>query len=126
MTELEPEDDAATANWGSGWQMPSNAQFAELINRSYTTSTWTTQNGVNGRMIVSKSNGKRIFLPAAGYRSDASLNDAGLYGGYWLRSLYISRSRYGYVLSVSSGDINAGYDYRFYSHSDRPVRVQTR
>lgn len=125
-TELEPEDDAATANWGSGWQMPNNAQFAELTNSSYTTTTWTTLNGVNGRMIVSKSNGRRIFLPAAGYRSDANLNDAGSYGGYWSSSLYMSRSRYGYVMSVSSGDINAGYDYRFYGHSVRPVRVQTR
>ncbi len=36
LTELQPEDDAATANWGSVWKMPSYAQFSELFNSSYT------------------------------------------------------------------------------------------
>ena len=30
LTELLPEDDAATANWGSEWQMPSDDQIDEL------------------------------------------------------------------------------------------------
>ena len=71
--ELEAEDDAATVNWGNDWQMPSEEQFAELIDTSYTTTSWTTQNGVNGRLIISKSNGNRIFLPAAGYRDETIL-----------------------------------------------------
>jgi hypothetical protein len=65
-TELEPSDDAATVNWGSGWQMPSLEQCTELINSNYTTTTRTTLNGKNGRKITSKSNGNRIFLPATG------------------------------------------------------------
>ena len=37
LTELVPEDDAATANWGSEWCMPTIEQFMELINEDYTT-----------------------------------------------------------------------------------------
>ena len=66
LTELLPEDDAATANWGSGWQMPSQAQCEELYNSNYTTIEWTTLNDVNGWKITSKRNGNSIFLPAAG------------------------------------------------------------
>ena len=32
LWELLPEDDAATVNWGSGWQTPSLAQLKELFN----------------------------------------------------------------------------------------------
>ena len=87
LTELLPEDDAATANWGSGWQMPSLAQIQELNNSSYTTTVWTQVNGVNGLKITSKSNGNSIFLPAAGLRWDDDLNGAGSNGYYWSSSL---------------------------------------
>ena len=125
-TELEPADDAATANWGSSWQMPSLAQQQELINSNYTSTTWTTQNGVYGRKITSKSNGSSIFLPAAGYRNDTSLYDAGSFGYYWSRSLNTSSSRYGYGLGFDSSDIGTYEDYRCNGRSVRPVRVQTR
>ena len=46
LTILLPEDDAATANWGSNWRMPTQEEWWEL--GSNTTHTWTTQNGVNG------------------------------------------------------------------------------
>ena len=123
-TELKPSDDAATVNWGSGWQMPSLEQFEELINSSYTTTTWTTMNGVYGRKITSKSNGNSIFLPAAGYRSDTSLNYAGGDGNYWSRSLYTSGSIYAYSLNFYSSNIYKYYNYRCWGQSVRPVRVQ--
>ena len=123
-TELETMDDAVTANWGSGWQMPSIAQCQELINSSYTTTTWTTQNGVNGRKITSKSNGNSIFLPAAGYRGDTSLSRAGSGGYYWSRSLRTDNSQYGCSLYFYSSSINPSYDGRYYGQSVRPVRVQ--
>ncbi len=124
-SELEAKDDAATVNWGTAWQMPSLLQFDELINSSYTTTTWTTLNGVYGRMIVSKSNGNRVFLPAAGIRLDASLYDAGSYGFYWSRSLRSSNSLCGYFLDFSSRYIStSSYYYRCYGQSVRPVRVK--
>lgn len=84
-TELDPEDDAATANWGSGWRMPSLTQIQELVNNC--TNEWTTKNGVNGRLFTSNINGASLFLPAAG-RYDDELRDLGTYGNYWLRTLY--------------------------------------
>lgn len=123
-TELEAMDDAATANWGSGWQMPSLAQCEELINSSYTTTTWTTQNGVNGRKITSKSNGNSVFLPAAGYRNDARLSSAGTHGSCWSRSLYTVNSQFGRYLSFNSSIIGRDGTGRCYGRSVRPVRVQ--
>lgn len=123
-TELEPSDDAATANWGSGWQMPSFEQCRELYNSSYTTTTWTTMNGKYGRKITSKSNGNSIFLPAAGYRRGTSLDSAGSFGCYWSRSLYTSNSNDAYVLFFNSRNIFTGNVSRYRGWSVRPVRVK--
>lgn len=125
---LEPADDAATANWGEAWQMPTLDQYKELINSSYTTTEWTTVNGVNGRKITSKSNLKSIFLPAAGWRYDASLGNVGSSGYYWSRSLRTSNSLYGYNLYFDSSDIyTSSYYDRCCGQSIRPVRgVYTR
>ena len=125
-TELEPSDDAATANWGSGWQMPSREQCDELINSSYTTTIWTTMNGKYGRKITSKSNGNSIFLPAAGYRSDTSFYRAGSYGGYWSRSLDTSSaySLFAYELYFNSNYICTGDNDRSSGQSVRPVCVK--
>ena len=69
--------DAATANWGSPWVMPSLDQMNELKNNC--TSEWTTENGVNGRRFTGP-NGASIFLPAAGHRWYDDLYYAGSYG----------------------------------------------
>ncbi len=103
LTELQPEDDAATANWGSGWRMPSYGQFSELFNSSYTTSEWTTLNGVYGYKVTSKSNGNSIFLPAAGYRWNDELIYAGSYGYYWSSSLDPNYGSGAYYLDFRSG-----------------------
>ena len=120
-TELEPSDDAATVSWGSGWQMPSMKQCYELYNSSYTTTTWTTINGVKGKKITSKSNGNSIFLPAAGYRRDTSLNYAGSCGSYWFST---GNSGVAFGLFFDSSSISAGYYYCYFGQSVRPVRVQ--
>ena len=80
---LQPEDDAATANWGEDWRMPTLSQWVELF--QYTTDTWTTQNGVKGRLVVA-SNGNSIFLPAAGSRYESNLDNVGNFGYYWTNS----------------------------------------
>ena len=72
--------DAARANWGGSWRMPTKAEMQELIDRCAW--TWTTQNGVKGYKVTGP-NGNSIFLPAAGDRSGSSLNYAGSDGYYW-------------------------------------------
>ena len=123
LTELLAEDDAATANWGSEWQMPSDDQIRELINSSYTTTEWTTQNGVNGYKITSKSNGNSIFLPAAGSRWGDELDSAGSIGYYWSCSLRPSYASYACYLNFYSGYRNWHGCYRYCGQSVRPVRV---
>ena len=123
-TELEPSDDAATVNWGSDWQMPSEEQFDELDNSSYITTSWTTLNGVYGTKITSKSNGNSIFFPAAGYRYDTSLSDAGSDGCYWSRSLDTYGCYYACDLLFRSYGFSYGGSSRYYGQSVRPVRVQ--
>ena len=81
---LPLSDDAARANWGGSWRMPTMAEQDEL--RKKCKWKWTTQNGVNGYKVTSKKNGNSIFLPAAGFRTDSSLG-AGRRAEYWSRSL---------------------------------------
>ena len=117
-TVLEAADDAACVNWGGNWRMPTKAEQDEL--REKCTWTWTTQNGVKGYKVTSMSNGKSIFLPAAGYRNGSSLYDAGSYGYCWSSSLdtgspYNAWDVYIYLDSVYR-DLS-----RYYGFSVRPV-----
>lgn len=120
-TELEQADDAATANWGSKWQMPSIEQFKELCNNNYTNIIYTTFNDVKGTMIVSKSNGNRIFLPAADKHSDGEMTYS--YGYYWTSTLGIGKSCYAYEIILKSSGVDWNRNYRKVGKSIRPVRV---
>ena len=62
--------DAATANWGIGWRIPTKAQCEELMDANYCTWEWIEQNG--GYLVTSKINGNYIFLPAAGHKSGST------------------------------------------------------
>lgn len=127
LTELLPEDDAATANWGNGWQMPSLSQCQELNNKSYTITTDTTENDVYGKKITSRSNSNSIFLPAAGYYSEKTLYEAGGFGGYWPRSLEGIYSDRTYGMDFFWGMMDTGgMSIRLAGLTVRPVRVQTR
>lgn len=122
-TELDPEDDAATANWGKEWQMPSFDQIEELYNSSYTITTWTTQRGVKGRLITSQKNGNSLFLPAAGYRAGISLDYEDYSGYYWTRSLGDVNSDGAFSFYFDSYDIRYYNFNRCGAESVRPVRV---
>ena len=76
----ESKYDAATANWGSSWRMPTSEELSELV----TMCEWTlgTQNGVKG-YTVTGPNGNSIFLPLAGYRIGNEIVGAGQNGFYW-------------------------------------------
>ena len=73
--------------------------------------------------ITSKSNGKSIFLPAAGFCSDTSLY-AGSYGFYLSRSLWTSYSSNAYDLGFNSSNIYTTNGDRYFGRSVRPVRVK--
>lgn len=119
LAELELEDDAAYVNWGSDWRMPSIEQFSELINSSYTTKEWTTQNGVKGYMITSKTNGYSIFLPASGSRHGSSPFNSD-YQCYYLARSY-SPDLPDFVRHLGNFGTSVGFP-RCYGLSVRPVR----
>ena len=123
LTVLEPEDDAATVNWGEGWRMPTKADFKELTaNTEY---EWATVNGVQGAKFTSTVDGytdKFLFFPAVGNALGGKVYNVGDYGNCW---------------SVSSSDVDVYgaleiflygrgcgvYDNnRYYGYSVRPVR----
>lgn len=125
-TTLELTDDAARANWGDDWRMPTQAEWNEL--QSMCTWTSTTINGVKGYKVTSKKNGNYIFLPAAGYRSNSGLIDVGVYWFYWSSSLYTSRSSCAVALLddeydklCTAGITGSRFCHRFYGKSVRPV-----
>ena len=116
-TQLELSDDAARANWGGSWRMPTHDEFAELCTKCKW--IWTTRNGVKGYKVTSKTNGRSIFLPAAGYRSYSSLDYAGSYGFYWSSSLSAGYPDYARFVGFSSSYV----DWSNYRRScGRPVR----
>ena len=121
LTTLLPEDDAATVNWGAGWRMPTKEQWQELLDN--TTTIWTTQNGVSGRLFTA-SNGNSLFLPAAGRKGSVSLGP-GSDGSYWSRSLPIyptGPSSAWYFFYWVDYDYNVNCILRTNGFSVRPVR----
>lgn len=91
---LDPEDDAATANWGSKWRTPTVAEFNELFQNC--TYKWVKINDMKGYELTSKKNGNSIFLPACGVVEETYLTSFGSVGAYWTNSLgeYTEEARY--------------------------------
>ena len=77
LSRLEMSDDAARANLGGRWRMPTREEAMELVNNC----TWTeaTCNDVRGYTVTSKVNGNSIFLPVT--------TNLGSAGYYWLATL---------------------------------------
>lgn len=114
----EPKYDAATANWGEGWRMPTDEELEELIGKC--DKQWTTQGGHNGYKVTGP-NGNSIFLPAAGWRYRRSLFNAGDGGYYWSSPPYGSDALGAYCLFFFSGHLSVDWFSRDYGRSVRPV-----
>lgn len=118
LITLSSEDDAATANWGTEWRMPTMEEWQELLDN--TTPTWMAQNGVNG-MLFTSNNGNSLFLPAAGYREYHVLSNAGSYGRYWSSSLNLINPSSSWNLFFSAFDKNIRAMDRDTGRPIRPV-----
>ncbi len=118
-TVLDAEDDAATANLGSAWRMPTTEELRELIDGC--SWKWVEDfngSGVNGQLGTSKANGSTIFLPAAGRRFDTDLYYVGY---YWLSSLSESLPIDACSLYFFDGSIDWSSNYRYCGQSVRAV-----
>ncbi len=115
---LEPEDDAATVNWGNDWRTPSQADVDELWQN--TTSTIIIQNEMIG-ILLTATNGNSIFFPFSGYMVDEGVVQYFNIGLYWTNTLSDNSpknaERYGF--GMGNGPF---VSKRSYGHVVRPVR----
>ena len=120
-TQLDPEDDAAYANWGADWRMPTIEQCNELCTKC--TWTWKTENNVNGYEVTGP-NGNSIFLPAPGcYEYGSSIWGADTNGLYWSRTLNTQSPSGALYLNFSNTSFDANhYNARCNGLPVRPVR----
>lgn len=118
VTRLDASHDAATANWGDNWRMPSREDFDELY--SSCTMEWTTRNNVNGYQLTGP-NGKSIFLPAAGGRGDGNIYEGGSCGFYWLSSVYTDDTQFAWGFLIDADSFYETSYYRMYGQTIRPV-----
>lgn len=111
-----PNYDAARANWGDSWRMPTKAEFQELIDKC--TWTWGYYSGIKGYKVTG-SNSNSIFLPATvGPDIEA--------GHYWsstpYESSYENVSQYAHRLDFyGNGYHDVDYTRSYYDASIRPV-----
>ena len=106
--------DTARQVWGGSWHMPTKAQCEELT--ANTTYEFTTVNGVSGGTFTA-SNGKYIFIPAAGYWSNGRRGGEGSSGYVWTSSPNDKNTAfllvfYGVVDHISSFLRNDAYPVR--------------
>lgn len=123
-TVLEAVDDAAVANWGGSWRMPTTDEYAALGNAVNT--AWTSDyksSGVAGLVCTAKDgSGAELFFPAAGGCYNGSVFNVGSNGLYWSSSVYSSNVQYAYSLFLGSSYVNwQGNYYRCFGFSVRPV-----
>lgn len=119
-TDLTLSNDAARANMGGSWRMPTRTEFEELINTNNTDKEWTTINGIGGYKFMKKSDHSvYAFFPASGLWASTMLlgHDSG--GYYWSSTFYGGLSVY--RLGFDSGKVNTGIYERFSGHSVRGV-----
>ena len=112
--------DAATANWGGEWRMPTREEMTELINKC--TWEWTKQSGVRGYKVTGP-NGNSIFLPAVGYFYGTTFNSGSCgYSCYWSYTPSSNTNDAYYLRFDSGGSLYTSNGNRYYGYSVRPVR----
>lgn len=82
-TRLTAEYDAAFQEWGENWQIPTKADFMELL--EYCDWKYGKINGVKGFQATSP-NGKKLFFPVVGSCLDGYWDNE--LTGYWASDIY--------------------------------------
>lgn len=134
MDDIPPttEFDAARANLGAPWRMPTQNDFDELFNNiiyinADGTEVDTTKtdkrvnvNGIRGIYIESKINGARLFFACSGYGNGTSLNSRSSGGSYCSSTLGSSRDARNLSFG-SSGIYPHNNSSRYLGRTVRPV-----
>jgi len=101
--------DAARANMGGGWRVPTEAECQELIDNC--TIAWVTQSSQRGLRFTSNINGKKLFFPACGWIdvSDNTLKMTNASAYYWSTA----RSKAIEIKEAGASVNSYGADYGF-------------
>lgn len=129
---LLPEDDAVYVATNGYAHMPTKEQVQELL--SNTTKQWCScsvlgdgheSHNVEGRLLTSKINGNKIFIPACGYyntsfdyRTYTGLNEE---GHLWCASTQDNYEDMGHIINVTSGGCVLSQKSMYYGLSVRGV-----
>jgi hypothetical protein len=112
--------DAANANWGGNWRLPTSKELRELVDNCIW--TWTIQNGHKGYIVTSKKNNQSIFLPAAGCRNVGTRTiDEGVSGSCWSYTPYGSSTQDVYDIFFCEATFYVSWSKRYLGRSVRPV-----
>ena len=114
----DPLYDAATANLGEGWRMPTYDDMEELCQQC--TWEWSTLDETQGYTITGP-NGNSIFLPAAGRFVGDTLSYTNFSGLYWLGDFVDKQTSYNLLFDLESYTCFCS-DYRFHGLTIRPVK----
>lgn len=125
--------DAAKANCGNEWRMPTNSDWNELIDNCIFVDANGNQipnsqadkriiiNGVVGVLFKSTINGALLFLPATGAGQYTQLLNLGISGDYYTSNF--SSEAYCYEIWFNANGFNAPTtSRRFWGYAIRPVR----
>ena len=118
LNELEQADDVAFVCLGEEWRMPTYEDFYELMDSENCKWTWATQNGTSGYKVVSRYNGRSIFLPAAGCRWYEYTPNNGKQGNYYVKDKNSEQADY---LKFTSATKTFSLCERYYGNSIRAV-----
>ena len=131
---MAPSQDAARANLGGPWRMPTTEEFKELFDNcdfvqadgttvidASTTDKRVTVNGVVGIYLKSKNNGNQLFFACSGNGYGSSWSNRGGSGGYWSAS-FSSAVNARNLLFYSGGVYPQSLSNRYYGFAVRPVQ----
>ena len=115
-TKLELCDDAANANWGGNWRMPTYDE----INNLYDEAGWALDEEFYDYTADA------FFIPIAGYGSGNGLYAFKEDLRYWSSTLYGDDKTKGYYLYFNSGDcMKVDGSARYYGYPVRPIYDET-
>lgn len=126
---LDLSDDAAHAQWGGNWRMPTKDEFKELKDNCIWTKT--TCHGIWGYKVTGKRPGytdRWIFFPSGDVRHDLifgnngyEINTKNSEGFYWSSSLNLFSPDFACFLNTECDKVTDSSMCRVYGMSVRPV-----
>ena len=114
----------ATDPCPKGWRVPTRAEWIAIGADQEPAQSGTDWDDNNKRLSIPGKEGKKLFLPAAGYRhsSTGASNGQGASGNYWSSSVPAGSVDASGVYFHSAGKLNVSTNYRANGYSVRCIQ----